>query len=172
MQKFKFFTKEKINQSYPLGILNGYYNHNMTYDELRPYHKSCCGVDIYSEVEATTYEELMDLEKWVTVLITGVLIDGVVYHSKHTYDDWEFPENWFEDKKYIYEFIIITHQMLNQADISDDAWNEVLMESYYDETIELPQREYVPPMPPNDEGVNVRMTDRLVMLEDIITYDI
>jgi hypothetical protein len=172
MQKFKFFTKEKINQSYPQGILNGYYNHNMPYDDVRPFYKSCCGVDIYSEVEATTHEELMDLEKWVSVWVTAVLIDGVVYSSKYIGDELEFPENWDENKRYIYEFAIITYPMLDQTDISDDSWNEVLMESYYDETIELPQREYVPPMPPNNEGVNVRITDRLVMLEDFITYDI
>jgi hypothetical protein len=173
MKNFKFFTKEKINELYPEGILNGYYNHNMPYDELRPYHKSCCGVDIYSEVEATTHEDLMVLDKWVNVWITGVLIDGVVYRSEHIGDEWEFPENWDKDKRYIYEFMVITYAMLEQTDISEDSWEEVMVDYHYVEPVELPQREENDaPQPPDERGVFVRTSDRLVMLEDIIRYNV
>ena len=173
MKNFKFFTKEKINELYPEGILNGYYNHNMPYDELRPYHKSCCGIDIYSEVEATTHEDLMVLDKWVNVWIMGVLINGVVYRSEHVNDEWEFPENWDKDKRYIYEFMIVTYAMLEQTDISEDSWEEVMVDYHYVEPVELPQREENDaPQPPDNRGVFVRTSDRLVMLEDIIRYNV
>jgi hypothetical protein len=173
MKNFKFFSKEKINELYPEGILNGYYNYNMPYDELRPYHKSCCGVDIYSEVEATTYEDLMLLEKWVNVWVLGVLIDGTVHRSENIHTEWEFPENWQEDKRYIYEFMIITYPMLDETDIAEDSWEEVMVDNIYDESIELPQREEnEPPMQPDNRGVFVRTSDRLVMLEDIIRYNV
>jgi hypothetical protein len=89
MKNFKFFSKnEEDKKHYPIGILNGYYNHNMPYDELRPYHKHCCGVDVYSEVEATTFNDLMVLDKWVNVWILGILIDGVVYRSEYIGDEF------------------------------------------------------------------------------------
>ncbi len=160
MKNFKFFSKEKINELYPEGILNGYYNHNMPYDELRPYHKSCCGVDIYSEVEATTYEDLMELDQWVNVWVLGVLIDGVVYRSENIHSEWEFPENWETDKRYIYEFMIITYPMIDQTDINNDSWEEVVVDSHYTDTVELPQREE------NDDS------DRLAVLENIIRHNV
>jgi hypothetical protein len=177
MEKFKFFLKENINETYPEGILNGYYNYNMPYDELRPYYKSCCGVDIYSEVEATTHNDLMILDKWVNVWITSVLIDGVVYRSEHVGDQWNFPENWVEDKRYIYEFMIITYPMLDETDISEDSWEEVMVDNNYIENyvppIDLPQREENDaPQPPDERGVYIRTSDRLVMLEDAISYNV
>jgi hypothetical protein len=172
MKTFKFFTKSNINESYPEGILNGYYNHNMPYDQLRPYYKSCCGVDVYSEVEATTYNDLMLLDSWVNVWILGVIIDGEVYRSQHIGDDWEFPNNWEEDKKYIYEYMIITYPMLDQTDISEDSMDEVMVDNHYDGEVELPQREEDDePVPTREGGIFLRTSDRLVMLEDIIRYD-
>jgi hypothetical protein len=103
----------------------------------------------------------------------GVLIDGVVYRSEHVGDEWEFPENWDKDKRYIYEFMIITYAMIDQTDISEDSWEEVMVDYHYVEPVELPQREEnAPPMPPDNRGVFVRTSDRLVMLEDIIRYNV
>ena len=177
MKDFKFFSKENIKQQYPEGILNGYYNHNMPYDELRPYHKSCCDVDVFSEVEATTYNDLMVLDKWVNVWVLGVLIDGVVYRSENIGDQWDFPDNWEEDKRYIYEFMVITYPMLDQSDIGEDSWEEIVREdTLYSEPVELPQREVDnEPRPEGVPGIDghtfIRTSDRLVLLEDVILFN-
>lgn len=172
MKNFKFFSKENIKQHYPEGLLNGYYNHNMPYDDLRPYHKSCCGVDVFSEVEATTYNDLMILDNWVNVWVLGILIDGVVHCSENIGDDWEFPENWVEDKKYIYEYMIITYPMLDDMDNGQDSWEEVVREQIlYPEPVDLPQREVNnEPRPVSEDGVFIRTSDRMVMLEDMILF--
>jgi hypothetical protein len=173
MKNFKFFTRDKINLSYPEGILNGYYNHNMPYDDLRPYYKSCCGVDVFSEVMATTYDELMLLDNWVNVWVLGMRIDGVVYCSEGIQDDWDFPDNWESDKKYIYEYMIITYPMLDETNINEDSWNEVVNDIENAEVSELPQREVDTTLrPESNDGVYIRTSDRLVMMEDIITFNL
>jgi hypothetical protein len=97
----------------------------------------------------------------------------VVYRSEHIGDEWEFPENWDKDKRYIYEFMIVTYAMLEQTDISEDSWEEVMVDYHYVEPVELPQREENDaPQPPDNRGVFVRTSDRLVMLEDIIRYNV
>lgn len=176
MRDFKFFSKEKINQSYPIGILNGYYNHNMPYSDLRPYYCSRCNVDIFSEVNATTYDDLMVIDNWVNVEILSVIIDGVVYSSEGVGIEWEFPNNWESDKKYIYEYMLITYPMIDNMDISEDSWNEVVNEINSPEVPELPQRDdnSLEPRPEDrgDGSVFIDMSDRIKMLEDIIRYNV
>lgn len=174
MRNFKFLLKENVNETYPEGILNGYYNYNMPYDDLRPFYKCFGGVDIFSEVNETTWDELDKLDKFVYVRVLGVMIDGRIYSSIGVNDEWEFPENWNSNGRYIYEYMLVPHAIMRKSEetIEDDSWEEIVFDSYYPENVELPQREEHEPMEPDSEGVFIRMSDRLVMLEDVIKYNL
>jgi hypothetical protein len=70
--------------------------------------------------------------------------------------------------------MIITYPMLDQTDINEDSWEEVVVDNYYSEEVVLPQREEEDndlPIPSDEGGVFLRTSDRLVMLEDMIRYD-
>ena len=161
MKEFKLLSKNA--ELIPQGILNGYYNHNIPYDDLKPYFKSCCGVDIYSEVEVTTYDELMLLDKWVNVWVLGVVIDGVVYSCENIGDKLDLPSNWESNKKYIYEYMIVTYDMLDKTNAEDDAWEETVYEINHLNPEIQPEKE---------GGVYVDLSNRLTMLEDILKHNI
>ena len=176
MRNFKFFKKNSLDTTLPEGILNGYYNHNIPYDNLRPYFKSYCGVDFLSEINVTTYNDISKADDFVNVIILGVVIDGVVHHSETFHDEWIFPDNLDNDKKYIYEYITVPYFMIDQTNVEEDSWEEVMFENNHGMVEgEIPQRstpEEYREMEQQGQGVYLEFDNRIQLLEEMIRVNL
>jgi hypothetical protein len=169
MGSFKFFKKNSIDITLPEGILNGYYNHNIPYDNIRPYYKSYCGVDFLSEINVITYNDISKADNFVNVIILGVVIDNVVYCSETFHDEWEFPDNLDYSKKYIFEYISVPYFMMEQTNVEEDAWEEVMHENNFGMAEGLTPEEH---RESERQGVYIEFSNRIELLEEMLRVNL